>query len=297
MKRIVSASLLILSFAPALRSQTPEQKQSTVKWLQELQVADGGFVPIPVDGRLDTDPRGSLRATSSALRALKHFGGAPKDKEAAAKFVMRCYDAESGAFAGSPNGKADVFTTAVGLMAAVELKLGERIDAEKCVKYMAENAKEFEDIRIAAAGMETCGKLAPHAERWCRFLLGRVNADGSYGDGVEKARATGGTVVTILRLGGKVEHPDRIIDLLNRAQNNDGGFGKDDTGSSDLETTYRIMRCYHMLKAKPAKVDSLNGFIAKCRNPDGGYGVQPGRPSTVSGPYFAGIITHWLTEP
>ena len=38
----------------------------------------------------------------------------------------------------------------------------------------------------------------------------------------------------------------------------------------------------------------LKGFIAKCRNDDGGYGVTPGSPSTVSGTYYAAIVTYWL---
>jgi hypothetical protein len=50
-----------------------------------------------------------------------------------------------------------------------------------------------------------------------------------------------------------------------------------------------------MLKAKPETAGVL-AFIDKCRNSDGGYGVAPGQPSSVSGTYFAGIIRHWLAE-
>src|SRR5438876_441574 len=90
-----------LKFVPTaiLPAQTPEQKQATVKFLQELQVADGGFVPAAVDGRLDQNPKGGLRATSAALRALKYFGGAPNDKKAATQFVEKCWDAKAGCFA------------------------------------------------------------------------------------------------------------------------------------------------------------------------------------------------------
>ena len=103
---------LLLSSLPA---QTPEQKKATIKFLQDLQVSDGGFVPAPVDGRVDQNPRGSVRATSGAVRALKYFGGEPKDKKAAAKFVQGCWDAQTGSFSDAPGGKGDVFTTAVGL--------------------------------------------------------------------------------------------------------------------------------------------------------------------------------------
>src|SRR5205823_2401078 len=108
--------------------------------------------------------------------------------------------------------------------------------------------------------------------------------------------ATGGTVAAILRLGGKPVGSASVIELLNRGQNKDGGFGKDDSHASDLETTYRVTRCYHMLKSQPRHAEAMRQFVAKCRNSDGGYGVQPGKPSTVSSTYFAGIILHWLDE-
>ena len=294
MNRTLASLVVGLMFVPALAAQTPEQKRATIKYLQELQCPDGGFHPQAVDPRLDQVPRGSLRAMSSELRALKYFGGAPKDKAAAEKFVTGCYDAQAGAFADTPNGKPDVFTTAIGLMAIAELKLGTDAMRDAGVKYLAENAKEFEDVRIAAAGMEATGKLAPQAELWYRHLQGKANDDGSFGKGAERARATGGTVVTILRLGGKIPESAKIVEILNAGQNKDGAFGKDEGGASDLEASYRVMRCYHMLKAQPAKADALRAFVAKCRNDDGGYGVQPGKPSNVGGTYFVGIILHWL---
>src|SRR5579859_3043123 len=296
MIRTIVTLFVALSFLPIATAQTPEQKKATIKYLQELQCPDGGFQPQAVDPRLDQQPKGSLRATTAAIRALKYFGGAPKDKDSAREFVRKCFDLEMGAFADTPNGKQDIFTTAVGLMAVAELNFKDLRAIEKCVNYLATYAKEFEDIRIAVAGMEAAGKLAPQAEQWRKNLQSKANADGSFGKGAERARTTGGTVVTILRLGGTIKDPAKIVEILNAGQNKDGAFGKDDTGASDLETSYRVMRCYHMLKAKPAKADALREFVAKCRNDDGGYGVQPGKPSNVGATYFAGIILHWLGQ-
>src|SRR5258707_12783783 len=114
MNRTFASLIVGLMFVPVLAAQTPEQKKATIKYLQELQCPDGGFHPQAVDPRLDQQPKGSLRATSSALRALKYFGGDAKNKTAAVKFVMSCNDPQVGAFAESPNGKPDVFTTAIG---------------------------------------------------------------------------------------------------------------------------------------------------------------------------------------
>ena len=49
------------------------------------------------------------------------------------------------------------------------------------------------------------------------------------------------------------------------------------------------------MKATP-DAERVRKFIASCRNDDGGYGVTPGQPSTVSGTYYAAIILHWLDE-
>ena len=80
-------------------------------------------------------------------------------------------------------------------------------------------------------------------------------------------------------------------------QRADGGFGKADSPSSDLETTYRVMRSFHMLKAAPGDVGRLRAFLDSCRNDDdGGYGVAKGKPSSASGVYYTSIILHWLDE-
>ena len=47
---------------------------------------------------------------------------------------------------------------------------------------------------------------------------------------------------------------------------------------------------------KPANSATLQSFIAKCRNEDGGYGGAPGQASSASGTYYAGIILQWLAE-
>ena len=105
-----------------------------------------------------------------------------------------------------------------------------------------------------------------------------------------------GVMVAVLRLEGQVEHKDAVLKTLKAGQRADGGFGKEEAKGSDLETSYRIMRAFHMLKEKPADVAAFRAFVAKCRNADGGYGVAPGQPPNAGGTYFAAIILHWLAE-
>ncbi len=296
MKRLSLVALCLAVCAPSLRAQSGEERKATVAYLQGLQLADGGFLPAAADPASNRLSKSSLRSTSSALRALKYFGGEARDAKAAAAFVSKCHDKESGGFADSPGGKPDVVTTAVGIMAVVEVKLPTEPFADGVLKYLGGHVKGFEDIRIAAAGLEALGKKPPEADAWLKELAKMRHDDGTYGTGDGAARETGGAVVAVLRLGGEVPHKDNVLKTMRAGQRDDGGWGKAGAKGSDEESGYRVMRCFHMLKERPADVEKLRAYIGKCRNKDGGYGTAPGPGSTVGGTYYAGIILHWLEE-
>jgi len=239
----------------------------------------------------------ATRHASAALRALKYFGGEPRDRGACVEFVKGCFDKDSGGFTDQPGkGKPDVILTAVGLMAVVELKMPQEPYVGPALAYLGKNAKTFEEIRMAAAGLEAVGKRPPQADDWLKTLAGMRNEDGTYDKGLAAPRATGGAVAAELRLGAKVANKEAILKALRIGQRHDGGYGKAGAKTADLETNYRVMRCYHMLGEHP-DVDRLRRFVARCRNFDGGYGLTPGTNSTVAATYFAGIILHWLDKP
>jgi prenyltransferase beta subunit len=290
MKRVLFTGLCLFFVGLPVRGQSADQKKATIAFLQGLQTSDGGFRQAPGQGG-----QAGVRATSSALRALKYFGGGPRDRASCRDFVKNCFDKERGVCADRPGDRPDVASAAIGIMAVVELKMPAEPYADAVVKYLGENARDFEQIRIAAAGLEAVGKRPPQAAAWLEQLARMRNPDGTYGKGDGRARATGGAVAAVLRLGGKVEHPDNVIKALKEGQRKDGGFGKEGTDRSDLETSYRVMRTFHMLRATP-DAGRMRQFIAACRNDDGGYGVTPGQPSTASGTYYAAIILHWLDE-
>ena len=73
-------------------------------------------------------------------------------------------------------------------------------------------------------------------------------------------------------------------------------LGTAERPESDLESTYRVMRAFAMMKEQPADAAKLRGFIARCRAKAGGYGERPGELPTVTGTYFAAIVTHWLEQ-
>jgi acetyl esterase/lipase len=93
-------------------------------------------------------------------------------------------------------------------------------------------------------------------------------------------------------MGVKLDGQDAVLDLLRAGQRPDGAWSKTD-GGSDLEATYRIMRCFFMLNERP-DLEKLRGFIARCRQSDGGYAVQPGAEADPSGAYYATTILRWV---
>jgi prenyltransferase beta subunit len=228
------------------------------------------------------------------VRVLRHFGGEPRDPAAAGRFVASCFDRATGGFGDTPGEAPTVATTAVGIMAVVELNVSQGPYRDAAVKYLNEHATSLEEIRIAAAAFESLKMRAPLASDWLRQIAATRHADGTFGTGTGVARATGGTAAMILRLGGDIEHRDAVLKAMRAGQRADGGFGTADKPESDLESSYRIMRAFMMLKEQPVDPERLRRFIAKCRNANGGYGVAPGQPSSVGGTYFAGTILHWL---
>ncbi len=288
MRRAAFVWLGVLLLTPCLQAQTPEQKKASLDFVKQLQQKDGGFAPGA------GGDQSSLRATNAALRIFHYFGGDVPNAEACRKFVESCYDKSSGGFADMPGGKPDVATTAVGLMAVVELKMPREPFEKGAVKYLSDNVKTFDDIRIAAAGMEAIEKKSPQNDAWIETVKKMAHADGTFGQSDGIARDTGSAVAALLRMGAKVDK-ETVVKTLNTGQRDDGGFGQVGSKMSDLESCYRVLRCYHMLKAKP-NVDKLTTFVAGCRNADGGYGVTPGAKSTVSGTYYAAIISNWLAE-
>jgi len=291
----ITTLALFLFYLPTL-AQTPAEKQVTIRFLQDLQTPSGGFLAGPENPKIKRPTVPSLRATNAALRALKYFGGEPSDLKGAGRFVESCFDKSTGGFADRPGAQPDAPTTAVGIMAVVESKLATQPYADAVGKYLGEHAKTFEEIRLAAAGFEAIGKLPPQADNWLKQIAEMENPDGSFGQARGAARDTGSAVAAILRLDGKLKSPERAIAVIKEGHRPDGAFGKGDVETSDLESSYRIIRSLHMLKEKPAYPNRVRAFIARCRNPDGGYGVVPGQPSSAGGTYFAAIILHWLDE-
>lgn len=277
-----------------------ERKLAAIRYVQALQDKDTGAFKATAEAK---GP--SLRATSAAIRTLSYHYRKPV-KEAvpnAAKtvaFVMSCFDPKTGGFADAPGGKPDIAITGIGVLAALELEIP-RDKFAKAMDYLKDNAKTFEDVRIGAAVVEVWGvKNCPFE---LDFWLKIAKAHGAMSITIDPkdggAREVGSYAAMMLRLdvqpGGDRERM-LIAERLRDGQRDDGGWGKKDEKVSDLETTYRVMRAFYLLKEKPKNAAKLSEFIGKCRNKDGGYGVKPGEPSSASGVYLVAAIGKWLDD-
>ena len=297
MTRFCLAALAGMFCLVAVSAQTADIQGSleSGRYVLSCQAREGGFAPArPEEGK---GAKPGLRATTAAVRAHKYLGvKLPLDKEACVKFVQSCYDPASGGFADTPKGKPDVATTAVGAMAVAALDMQVKEYRKAVRDYLGQHVKTFEDIRIAMAGLESFNTVSSHQDEWLELVIAKRHPDGTWGQGTGAARETGSAIVAVLRMRGPVIQRDNVIKTLKAGQRGDGGFGTADTETSDLESTYRVMRAFVMLKTMPDNVEGVRSFVAKCRNDDHGYGVRPNQPSSIGATYYAAIINHWLPK-
>jgi prenyltransferase beta subunit len=291
MRLLIPAVLLGLAPVGAA-AQDPRAAENAETLLYVLKLQDqetGGFKVTP-------DGKPSLRACNGAVKALKYLGGkAVPNRDKVAAFVMSCYDPTAGTFA-EPGGKPDVAITSIGVMAAAELGIPKEKYA-KAMDYLKANVKSFEEARIAAAAVEAWGvKDCPFdLTPWFKIAAehGAAKARDPKDGG---ARETGSLVAMELRLGRDGINSGGVAEMLNAGQRDDGGWGKAGGQTSDLESTYRVMRAFHLLKESPVHAAKVRAFVAKCRNADGGYGVTTGAVSSMSGVYYASIVSAWLGD-
>ena len=290
----VFASLVVLLVVATTWAGEPGDAE-TIAFLNKLQTPSGGYWGTPPAPNIRVMP--TLRATLSAVRATVALEGKLPNSAATAKFVTSCYDPKTGGFADTPGGKVDVGLTAIGALAVRDLGMPAEPFVDGVAKYLSDNAKSFEDIRIAAAAFEKLERKNPKSDAWLAEVKKTRAADGTFGAGLGKTRDTASAVVTLLRLGEKIDARDNVVKALRDGQRGSGGFGKADSDTdADLETCYRVMRCFKMLKAQPARVEGLRSFVAKCRNEDGGYAAEPGEPSTAAATYYAVMVRKWIGD-
>ncbi len=283
-------ALFVLLLLPAFAlAQTADEKKATLKFIDSLRDPETGAWAVnpPKDGE---KPKPSLRAVNGAVNAIKYLGGELTDKEKVVKFVMGCYDEKTGAF-GEPGEKPTVAMTSVGVLAATALDIP-KAKYKKAMEYLKENAKTFEDYRLGAAAIEAFGVKESGIDTtdWVNAALKISDQD------VSTPRGFASVVAMRVRLGFKLEDAQRpgAKTILRNGQGTDGGWTKPAAKKADAETTYRVMRAFVLIEEQPRDAEKVKKFVASCRRPDGGYGVDAEAPSSMSGVYYAAKISGWL---
>jgi len=284
-------ALFTLLILPTLVfAENAEEKKATIAYIEGLRDKETGAYKVTADGKP------SLRACNGAVKSLNALGEKVTEIEKIQKFVLNCYDEKTGAFA-EPGGKPDVTITSIGILVASEIGVAKK-DFPKAMEYVLANAKAFEEVRIAAAAVEAWGAKGLKLNSLIDVVDKAAQApvedpqDGS-------AREVAAVAVSSLRFEHAI--PDFVRDLfltsvLVPGQCDDGGWRKKSEKTSDIESTYRVMRAFKMLDAKPKNIPQLEKFLVSHRNKDGGYATKPGDPSSMSGVYSAVILSKWLGE-
>jgi prenyltransferase beta subunit len=282
--RVPTIIILLGLGAAQSRAQTAADFAQTAAYVAGHQNADGGFAASP--GQPST-----LAATNTALRVLHYVGGSVPDRQGCIRFVKSC-KIPGGGFAQTPGGKPDVNKTALGLIAAAELKIDDKAMIDDAVAYLGAHARSFEDVRISVGGIEAVGAKSPEYPRWLKQIEAMRRPDGSFGEGPSQAYDTGAAAAAILRMGIVPDRRDVVSAVIKAGQRPDGAWSKD-AGPSDLASTTRVMRALYMLEEKPDEARLLD-YIARCRQPDGSYSNTPGGPGSLGSTYFATILLRWL---
>lgn len=261
-------------------------------FVQKMQTPSGGFISNLPDGETAVEAP-TLRTTRTAIRAHRLLGGQLVNREAVVRFLYGCYDSASGGFSAQPGLPPDPISTSVGLMICKELKLPTEDLLANALRFMNDHTKNFEQVRMVAPALEEFGETVPQSTAWLSLIAATRNADGSFGSGRGQARSTALYAVAEMRLRGTIDK-EKVVQVLQAGQRTDGGFGNDESSSSDLESCYRVVRLLHRLGSLPASPELLRQFLASCKNADGGYGRAPNQPSSLHGTYYATIIRLWL---
>ena len=282
--------LVALTMAPAANPKAADVR-GAVAFLTTHQLPSGGFVTtLPGKGEA---PVPSLRTTRTAVRAYRLLGADVPNPDRVAAFTLACHDAKTGGFADRPGAAPDPVATAVALMVLRELKRPEGDYLGPGLAFVGEKTAGFEQIRMAATGLEELGKTVPQQKKWAAEVEAGRNPDGSYGKGPGAARATALNAVALQRLGGRVDAA-AVLKVLRAGLRAYGGFGGDAAGGSDLEACYRVVRLFDRLKAKPDRPADLDRFIASCKHKDGTYSTKSGDPPSLHATYHAAELRHWL---
>jgi prenyltransferase beta subunit/ankyrin repeat protein len=259
----------------------------TVSFLRGLKNDDGGY------SDQISNSNSSLLSTLSAIKALRLLDAAPDDPYATLDYVNRCFDEASSGFSDRPGGEPTALSTAVALIALCDIGAWKTFKkrTEPSMRFMTETSRSPLDHFITIAAYDE-GKIpAPAPASAVAFFRNQRQEDGTFGLSASvNAMACG----ALLRAGETLKDTELLVERLLGAQRTDGGFSDDDS-SSDLMTTYFIMRTLNLLNTSP-DIDKLKDFITPMQVEGGGYRMNHGVTAAVGPTYQAISILRYMAK-
>jgi len=274
---------------PAAPGQPARAEDSIVAAVLALQDPQTGAF------RVSSESPPSLRACNGAVKILRTRRAEIPQRRELIQFVRGCYDGLAGHFQ-EPGQKPTVAINAIGLMLIRELDLP-REEFAGALRYLAKEATTWEDIRIAAAAVEAWGVREAEYPREAWEKLAQAEAATAK---PQDARFQGGYLALQLRLEWlrPRDVPTARITQILESQLPDGGWGPPGQTTSDLETTYRVLRGLHYAGAQgPATQKAYartQELLRRLQTREGLYPNRAGTPANLSGTYYAVMIQSWI---
>ena len=174
---LTTACVLVLGNAQA---QDPG-RQATVAYIHTLQADNGGFKAD------STDKNGpSLRSTTSAVRGAPSFRRSSRQPAGMSTICRRLPRWPNRRLRGRTQGQNRRGLDSIGLMAIKALGMPAGKYGPGANKYLTEQVVSFEDIRIAAAGLESIDAKSSKNQAWLDMVLKMRGSDGTFGAGLAR---------------------------------------------------------------------------------------------------------------
>ena len=266
---------------------------AAVGYLEGLRRPDGGY-------GWAADPHSHLTPAFAAIACYRVLGREAPDKAAVARFIREHHPMPPARHKDRPLRRFDY--EQIQALVWLGEDAGSRREQVRgwtgpsvyTKNYEHEGNPVFQQevMALLCRGLVGVNDATPE---WTAYVLARRRPNGSFNSTAAEQGGDGHVMNTwwglqaLQALGRKPEDTAALIAWLQACQLPSGGFTwqpKPEVAAvDDAGYTWAAVRALEMLGAKPAR--DCATFLDSLRNPDGGYGDRPGRPSNPVATYYA----------
>lgn len=262
-----------------------EEHEKIIKYLNNLQTDEGGYSD-------SVNSSASLQSTLSVLKSLEYFGISPQNPDNILTWIKSHYDINTGGFTDPSTKNLSVLSSAVGMLILHQIGATEFFNEcmPKVLNYMDLNATSREEHFMLIGFIEEC-KISFHPKQSIEFFKRMEDESGAFGPSVLN---TAIAASALLRIGETLKNLDNIKSILLSSQQKDGGFA-DTPGTSDLWTSYCVMRTLDLVKTSPDTIN-LQAWILSRYLSQEGFALS-GSDLSANIAYQCLSILNWIVSP